>query len=123
MTQMQGEATTTNHPLSILTSSLLVVDDNSMNRIMLSPYITKLGYQATLAGNGRQALEKLQGEPFDLVLLGYATGPGLTTRRKFVVQPKIRVIFLHSTGEDASCKLNKRVGRKVMDGSRRRLAG
>ena len=40
-----------------------------MNRIMLSRYITKLGYQATLAENGRQALDKLQGEPFDLVLL------------------------------------------------------
>jgi two-component system, cell cycle response regulator len=69
MTQIQGEATPTNQPLSIPTSSLLVVDDNSMNRIMLSRYITKLGYQATLVENGRQALEKLQGEPFDLVLL------------------------------------------------------
>jgi len=45
------------------------VDDNSMNRIMLSRYITKLGYQATLVENGRQALEKLQAGPFDLVLL------------------------------------------------------
>ena len=69
MTQMQGEATTTNQPPSTATSSLLVVDDNSMNRIMLSRYIAKLGYQAALAENGRQALEKLQGEPFDLVLL------------------------------------------------------
>ena len=40
-----------------------------MNRIMLSRYITKLGYRSSLAENGRQALEKLQGEPFDLVLL------------------------------------------------------
>jgi len=69
MTQRQGEATTTNQPLSIPAGSLLVVDDNSMNRIMLSRYITKLGYQATLVENGRQALDKLQGEPFDLVLL------------------------------------------------------
>jgi two-component system, cell cycle response regulator len=69
MTQMQGEAPVTNQPPSIPTSSLLVVDDNSMNRIMLSRYITKLGYQATMAENGRQALEKLQSEPFDLVLL------------------------------------------------------
>jgi DNA-binding response OmpR family regulator len=69
MTQMQGEATTTNQSPSTPTSSLLVVDDNSMNRIMLSRYLSKLGYQATLAENGRQALEKLQAEPFDLVLL------------------------------------------------------
>ncbi len=40
-----------------------------MNRIMLSRYITKLGYRSSLAENGQQALEKLQAEPFDLVLL------------------------------------------------------
>ena len=40
-----------------------------MNRIMLSRYITRLGYSAALAENGRQALEKLQDEPYDLVLL------------------------------------------------------
>lgn len=59
----------TNRPSFTPTGSLLVVDDNSMNRIMLSRYITKLGYRATLAENGRKALEKLRGEPFDLVLL------------------------------------------------------
>lgn len=58
-----------NQPASSHSSSLLVVDDNSMNRIMLSRYIAKLGYQATLVANGRQALEKLQHEPYDLVLL------------------------------------------------------
>jgi len=69
MTQMPGEATTTKQSPSTPASSLLVADDNSMNRIMLSRYITKLGYQATLVENGRQALDKLQGESFDLVLL------------------------------------------------------
>jgi len=69
MTQTQREAATTNPSPSTPASSLLVVDDNSMNRIMLSRYITRLGYRATLAENGRQALDKLQGEPFDLVLL------------------------------------------------------
>ena len=69
MTQIQREATTTNQSSSAPASSLLVVDDNSVNRIMLSRYITRLGYRATLAENGRQALDKLQGEPFDLVLL------------------------------------------------------
>src|SRR5436305_10805095 len=67
MTQMQGETTATNQSPS--SSSLLVVDDNSMNRIMLSRYLAKLGYQAILVENGRQALDKLQGEPYDLVLL------------------------------------------------------
>src|SRR5881396_3907927 len=54
MSQIQGEATTTNQPSSTPASSLLVVDDNSMNRIMLSRYITKLGYQV---------LEQLKADP------------------------------------------------------------
>ena len=69
MSQMQGEGSAINQPTSIPTSSLLIVDDNSMNRIMLARYITKLGYVASMAQNGRQALEKLEAEPFDLVLL------------------------------------------------------
>ena len=68
MSQMKDEVTINPSP-SIAPSPLLIVDDNSMNRIILSRYITKLGYRATLAENGRQALDKLQGEPFDLVLL------------------------------------------------------
>jgi CheY-like chemotaxis protein len=65
---MNAEATI-HSPHSITGGSLLVVDDHSMNRIMLSRYITKLGYQATLVANRRQALAHLQSEPCDLVLL------------------------------------------------------
>src|SRR5438270_922126 len=66
MSKMEIEAPK-HQPVS--TASLLIVDDNSMNRIMLSRYTTRLGYQSTLVENGRQALEKLQNESFDLVLL------------------------------------------------------
>ncbi len=69
MGQTQEQATTTSQSPYIPSGSLLIVDDNSVNRIMLSRYIAKLGYRYSLAENGRQALDKLQGEPFDLVLL------------------------------------------------------
>ena len=94
MTQMQGEAPTTKHPLSISSSSLLVVDDNSMNRIMLSRYITKLGYKAILAENGRQALEKLQSEPFDLMLLDVEMPEmdGYEVLERLKVHPRLRDI-------------------------------
>jgi CheY-like chemotaxis protein len=69
MTQMPGEAATTQPSPSTPAKSLLVVEDNSMNRLLLSRYLTNLGYQARLCENGRQALDKLQSEPFDLVLL------------------------------------------------------
>src|SRR5215470_16050583 len=65
---MKAEAMTEQAP-SITNSSLLVVDDHRMNRIMLARYLGNLGYQARLCENGRQALELLQSESFDLVLL------------------------------------------------------
>src|SRR6266436_6373967 len=93
MSQMQAEATA-NHPPSIPTSSLLVVDDNSMNRLLLSRYITRLGYQASLADNGRQALEKLQAEPFDLVLLDVQMPEmdGYTVLEYLKADPRLRDI-------------------------------
>jgi signal transduction histidine kinase len=48
---------------------VLVVDDNSINRYMLSQHVTQMGHRAVMAGNGREALDKLHGERFDLVLL------------------------------------------------------
>ncbi len=49
--------------------SLLVVDDNEMNRDMLSRRLERQGYRVTVAVNGRQALELLNHEQFNLVLL------------------------------------------------------
>jgi adenylate cyclase len=48
---------------------VLVVDDNEMNRDMLSRRLERQGYQAILAEDGVQALELLPQHPFDLVLL------------------------------------------------------
>lgn len=48
---------------------LLIVDDNKVNRIMLSRAVENLGHSIDTAENGLQALEKLRSETFDLVLL------------------------------------------------------
>jgi class 3 adenylate cyclase len=48
---------------------LLVVDDNKVNRILLSRGLEGDGHKVQTAENGRQALEKLRVESFDLVLL------------------------------------------------------
>jgi len=87
------------------------VDDNSMNRIMLSRYITKLGYRATLAENGRQALDKLQGEPFDLVLLdvempemdGYQVLEHLKTNSRLRDIPVIMISAVEELGSVVKC--------------------
>lgn len=48
---------------------ILVVDDHKTNRIKISFAVKKLGLTADVAADGRQALEMLRSQPFDLVLL------------------------------------------------------
>jgi adenylate cyclase len=48
---------------------LLVVDDNKVNRLLLSRALELQGHHATTAENGRIALEMLRKDPVDLVLL------------------------------------------------------
>ncbi|MEO8216763.1 MAG: SpoIIE family protein phosphatase [Acidobacteriota bacterium] len=50
-------------------SRLLVVDDNEMNRDMLSRRLIKRGHLVEVAVDGRDALNKLRAGAFDLVLL------------------------------------------------------
>ena len=58
-----GDAVQTDH------GSLLVVDDNEINRDVLSRRLVQRGYHVAVAADGRQALEMLMTQPFDLVLL------------------------------------------------------
>lgn len=48
---------------------VLVVDDNNTARYTLSLNVTKLGHKPVQAANGKEALDKLRVEPYDLVLL------------------------------------------------------
>ena len=50
-------------------AEILVVDDRPENRDLLARRVTKEGHAVTFAENGREAMEKLRGKPFDLVLL------------------------------------------------------
>jgi adenylate cyclase len=49
--------------------SLLVVDDNEMNRDMLARRLARRGYTVAVAADGHQALALLDTQQFDLVLL------------------------------------------------------
>lgn len=48
---------------------ILVVDDERTMRHTLAEIFTQMGYQTAKAGSGRQALEYIARQPFDLVLL------------------------------------------------------
>jgi class 3 adenylate cyclase/CheY-like chemotaxis protein len=48
---------------------VLVVDDNEMNRDLLSKRLQRQGYAIAMAENGRQALDQVRAHSFDLILL------------------------------------------------------
>jgi adenylate cyclase len=48
---------------------ILVVDDDPVNRTMLTRLLEKEGHRVDTAGDGRRALEMLHADPFDVVLL------------------------------------------------------
>ena len=48
---------------------LLVVDDNKVNRLLIARNLEQQGHKVAFAENGRQALEILRCQSFDLVLL------------------------------------------------------
>jgi len=56
---------------------LLVVDDNEMNRDMLSRRLKKRGYAVVVAEDGRRALDLVERQAFDLILLDIMM-PGLS---------------------------------------------
>lgn len=49
--------------------SLLVVDDNKMNRLLLARHLEQQGHRVSFAENGRQALAMVHAQAFDLILL------------------------------------------------------
>lgn len=48
---------------------LLTVDDNAINRFMLTQHLRQMGHEVEGAENGRRALEMLAEQQFDMVLL------------------------------------------------------
>jgi len=57
------------HDLRHAPGHLLVVDDNKVNRLLLTRSLELQGHRVASADNGRVALERLRGETFDLLLL------------------------------------------------------
>jgi len=71
---------------------LLIVDDNKVNRLLLSRSVALLGHRTALAENGRVALDKLRNEPFDLLLLDIEMPEldGFAVLEQLKIDPKLR---------------------------------
>ena len=56
-------------PITAASPTLLVVDDNEMNRDMLSRRLQRKGYKVIVADGGKQACQLITDQSFDLILL------------------------------------------------------
>lgn len=85
--------------------TILVVDDNEDNRRMLALRLGRRGYQVDMAEDGQTALEKIENQKFDMVILDIMM-PGidgfevLTTIRKTQSLAELPVIM--ATAKDES---------------------
>jgi signal transduction histidine kinase len=75
-------------------SRILVVDDIAVNRDLLRRRLEPQGYVVTEAGDGRQALEIVRSQPFDLVLLDIMMPEvdGYQVLREIKAEPTLRAI-------------------------------
>jgi CheY-like chemotaxis protein len=48
---------------------ILLVDDNAINQKVAARILQQFGYQSELAANGREALDKLDRQPFDFIFM------------------------------------------------------
>lgn len=73
---------------------LLVVDDNKVNRLLLAGRLQSEGHTVVCAENGREALEKLRAERFDLMLLDIEMPKmdGYQVLEHLVADPRLRQV-------------------------------
>jgi two-component system cell cycle sensor histidine kinase/response regulator CckA len=86
------------------TGSILLVEDEAMVRAVAERALTRQGYQVTTAGNGEEALERLDaGETFDLlisdVVMPTMDGPTLVrhARERY---PELPILFMSGYAEE-----------------------
>ena len=77
-----------------MTGRILLVEDNALNRDMLSRRLIRRGYTVDFAGNGAEALSQAAAHRPDLVLmdLGLPVMDGWEATRRMKADPDLRTV-------------------------------
>jgi len=87
---------------------ILVAEDNPVNQLVAVRLLERLGYQADLVGNGREALERLEQADYDVVLMdiqmpemnGLEASRAICTRWPAERRPRIIAMTAEAMRED-----------------------
>jgi len=95
--------------MSYNNASILVVDDEELNRDLLSRRLTTEGYTVATAPGGNQAMDMLRVEPYDLVLLDIMMPgvDGYEVLKRIKAEPTLTdtpVIMVTALGDDPTIK-------------------
>ena len=98
-----------------MAAHVLIVDDQALNRILLSQMLKDEGYQVSMAFNGQEAIKVLEHEAIDIVLLdvimpvmdGFETAKIIKNKYSEVYLP---IIFITSLDDKASFEKCLEVG-------------
>ena len=104
--QVEQGATSTPHSVRIL-----VAEDNRTNQMVISAMLKKLGYQFTICNNGKEALDTLKTETFNLVLMdcqmpvmdGFATTEAIRLQAQWKKLPIIALTAGVTVKEQKQC--------------------
>ncbi len=94
--------------------TILVVDDEAGQREIAAAMLDSLGYRVETAASGQEALARLHGRSFDLVLLDMVMGPGMngleTYRRMLRMVPGQKAIIVSGFAEHGDIEAAHRLG-------------
>ena len=90
-----------------MSNRVLLVEDNEMNRDMLSRRLKRAGYEVLMAGDGQQALDLIRSDNPDVVLLdmNLPVKDGWTTCAEVradeaIAHTRIIALTAHAMGDD-----------------------